>query len=142
VRIYQEIGAAEARLAIDVIFAELTHRQKAAAIVVADSHGEVVASLRMDGVQFSCVGIATNKAFTAARQREPSGNIGRSIRADGWDIQNLADPRFTGWDGGVPVIVDGETVGAVAVSGLTGEEDVEMAELAAARIRDGGASKG
>jgi hypothetical protein len=42
------------------------------------------------------------------------------------------DPRFVGWGGGVPVIVNGSVVGSVAVSGLTHEEDAELAGLGAA----------
>jgi glc operon protein GlcG len=42
------------------------------------------------------------------------------------------DPRFVGWGGGVPVIVDGSVVGSVAVSGLKQEEDAELAALGAA----------
>jgi glc operon protein GlcG len=130
----REIGDVEARIAIDAIAAELKRRGKSAAAAVADSHGELIALLRIDGVQLASIGIATNKAFTAARQREPSGNIGRAIRADGWNISYLGDPRYVGWDGGVPVLIDGTCAGSVAVSGLTGEEDTELAELGARQI--------
>ena len=42
------------------------------------------------------------------------------------------DPRIVGWGGGVPVIVNGTVVGSVAVSGLTQEEDAELAAIGAA----------
>jgi glc operon protein GlcG len=130
----REIGAAEASMAVDLIAGELKRRGKAAVIAVADSHGELIALLRCDGAPFSCIAIATNKAFTAARERKPSGDLGRSSRKDGWDIAYLGDPRYVGWDGGIPVVIGGEVVGAVAVSGLTGEEDAELARLAADKI--------
>ncbi len=130
----REIGAAEASMAVDLIAGELKRRGKAAVIAVADSHGELIALLRCDGAPFSCIAIATNKAFTAAREKKPSGDLGRSSRADGWDIAYLGDPRYVGWDGGIPVVIGGEVVGAVAVSGLTGEEDAELARLAADKI--------
>ena len=105
-------------------------------IAVADRHGELIALWRMDGASLSCMTIAANKAFTAARQKKPSGDVGRSSRDDGWDIAYLGDRRYIGWDGGVPVLLGGEVAGAVAVSGLTGEEDAELAALGAKKIAE------
>jgi len=130
----RELGEEEAKLAVDTITAELKRRGKAAVIAVADRHGELLALWRMDGAPLPSLNIATNKAFTAARNGGPSGDVGRATRKDGWDICYMGDPRYIGWDGGLPVKLDGEVAGAVAVSGLTGEEDVEMAELAVSGI--------
>jgi glc operon protein GlcG len=44
------------------------------------------------------------------------------------------DPRFVGWGGGVPVIVAGNVVGSIAVSGLVEAEDMEVAGMAAASL--------
>ena len=133
----REIGAEDARLAVDLIAAELKRRGKAGVIAVADSHGELVALLRCDGAPLSSVTIAANKAFTAAREKKPSGDVGRSSREGGWDISYLGDPRYVGWDGGVPVVIGGEVIGAVAVSGLSGDEDAELARMAAEKIAAG-----
>ncbi|HUO97482.1 MAG TPA: heme-binding protein [Rhizomicrobium sp.] len=130
----REIGEEEAGQALDLIISELKRRRKAAVIAVADRHGELIALWRMNGAPLSSVTIAANKAFTAAREKKPSGDVGRSSRTDGWDIAYLGDRRYTGWDGGVPVTIGGEVVGAVAVSGLSGEEDVELAAMAAKKI--------
>jgi glc operon protein GlcG len=135
----RELGEEEARLAVDTIVAELKRRGKAAVVAVADRHGELIALLRMDGAPLPSLNIATNKAFTAARNRGPSGDIGRGSRKDGWDISYMGDPRYVGWDGGVPVKLGDEVLGAVAVSGLTGAEDLELAELAVKRIAEGAA---
>lgn len=132
-----EIGEEEAGLAVDLIVGELKRRKKAAVIAVGDRHGELIALWRMNGAALSCMTIATNKVFTAARERKPSGDVGRSSRADGWDIAYLGDRRYVGWDGGVPVVIGGQVVGAVAVSGLSGEEDAELAGMAAAKIAAG-----
>ena len=45
-----------------------------------------------------------------------------------------SDPRFTGWDGGVPVRYRGKVVGSVAVSGLDQSEDAGLARLGVAAI--------
>lgn len=131
-----EIGEEEARLAVDAIVGELKKRGKAAVVAVADAHGELIALWRMDGAPLPSLNIATNKAFTAARNQGPSGDVGRGSRKDGWDIVYMGDPRFTGWDGGLPVLREGKVIGAVAVSGLTGAEDLELATLAVRRLAE------
>ncbi|MGA7676124.1 MAG: heme-binding protein [Rhizomicrobium sp.] len=134
-----EIGEEEAGLAVDLIVGELKRRKKAAVIAVGDRHGELIALWRMNGAALSCMTIATNKVFTAARERKPSGDVGRSSRDGGWDIAYLGDRRYVGWDGGVPVVIGGQVVGAVAVSGLSGEEDAELAGMAVKKIAESAA---
>ena len=53
---------------------------------------------------------------------------------NGFDIAYYGDPRYVGWGGGLPVRVEGEVVGAVAVSGLTDAEDEELSALGVAAI--------
>jgi glc operon protein GlcG len=127
----------DARIAVEVIRAETEKRGKSAVIAVVDSRGELISLLRMDGAAFSSVNVAANKAFTAARLKRPSSLIGRNARhpETGFNISYYSDPRYIGFSGGLPVIIDGQTVGAVAVSGLTEAEDEELAELAITAIR-------
>jgi glc operon protein GlcG len=127
---YSELGEAEARLAIDAAVAELKKRGKAAVIAVGDRHGELIALWRMDGALLPAAGIATNKVFTSARVRGLSGDLGRSANAEGWDVHYHGDARYVGWDGGVAVIRDGVCLGAVGVSGMTGVEDLAVAQIA------------
>jgi glc operon protein GlcG len=130
------IGHLEAQRAIAVIQKELERRGKAAVIAVADAHGELIALLRMDGAALASIVIATNKAFTAARERKPSREIGQSSRhpESGFDTRYFGDDRYIGWGGGLPVWVDGACVGAVGVSGLPEEVDIELAETGVAAI--------
>jgi glc operon protein GlcG len=129
----------DARRALDVILPELKRRALAAVITVADDHGELIALMRMDGAPFSSIAIATNKAYTAARERKPTREIGRAARhpETGFDIAYFGDPRFLGWGGGVPVVVGGAVVGSVAVSGAPEAVDMELAALGAAAIVKG-----
>ena len=77
----------------------------------------------MDGAPVSSIRIAANKAWTAARDRKSTQDIGDRVRhpENGHDIAYYGDPKFVGWAGGIPVWRDGEVVGAVAVSGLSFE---------------------
>lgn len=130
------LGDHEARVAIDAIRSALLARGKTAVIAVVDAHGETIALLRMDGAPLSSVNVALNKAYSAARLRRPSGETGRRVRhaETGFDIAYYGDPRYVGWGGGLPVLVEGQVVGAVAVSGLTDAEDEDLSALGIAAL--------
>jgi glc operon protein GlcG len=122
---------ADAQTAIEAIKNEMLKRGKAAVIAVADPHGELIALLRVDGAPYTSIQIATNKAYTAARDRKPSRQIGQSSRdpQKGFDISYYGDPKIVGWGGGLPVELNGVVVGSIGVSGLPELEDIEMAQI-------------
>lgn len=122
-----------AEKAVSLIVQKAREMQKDVAIAVADSHGELIAFARMDGVPLPSITIAMNKALTAARTGKPTQEIGEKVRhpEKGHDISYYGDPRFVGWGGGVPVRKNGEVAGAVAVSGLSSIEDAALAKLGA-----------
>ena len=130
------LGHSEAQQAIQAIQAELMRRGKAAVIAVADAHGELIGLLRLDGAPLPSILIATNKAWTAARERKPTRDLGQSARdaQHGFDMAYYGDPRYIGWGGGLPVVMEGAVVGAVAVSGLPEQEDMELAQIGVAAI--------
>ncbi len=132
----QTIDYSEAKQIIDRIVEKALHQKKVAVIAVADSHGELIAFARMDGAPVSSIRIAANKAWTAARERKSTQDIGDRVRhpEKGHDIAYFGDPKFVGWGGGIPVWRDGEVVGAVAVSGLSSSEDVVLATLGAEMV--------
>jgi glc operon protein GlcG len=126
------IDYAEAKKIIDGIIEKAAQTEKSVVVAVADPHGELIAFARMDGAPISSIRIAANKAWTAARERKPTQEIGEKVRhpEKGHDIAYYGDPRFVGWGGGIPIWKDGVVAGAVAVSGLSSREDVELATLA------------
>src|ERR1039458_7580458 len=129
------LGYEDAQRVLDVVVAEVSLRGKAAVIVVADSHGELIAFVRMDGAPLSSIAIATNKVWTAARAGKSTGDIGKKAStAQGFDIAYYGGSRFCGWGGGIPVRQDGRVIGSVAVSGMPPEEDIAVETLGAAAI--------
>jgi len=126
------IDYSEAKKMIDIVVDHAAQLKKAAVVAVADSHGELVAFARMDGAPLSSINIASNKAYTAARERKPTKDIGEKARhpEKGHDISYYGDSRYVGWGGGLPIIRDGSVVGAIGVSGLSSQEDVELATKA------------
>lgn len=132
------LGHADAQFALATLAEAVERRGEAAVIAVADMRGELLAFLRMDGASIASVQIAQNKAFTAARLATPSREVGDRVRDgdDGHDIGYFGDPRYIGWGGGVPVIVGGQCVGAVAVSGLPEDVDMDLCQAAVDRLQE------
>lgn len=116
---------------IAAIQTELEKQNKGAAVAVADAHGELIAFLRTDGCKLPSINIAINKAFTAARERTESKSVGQASRQEQFPMTNFGDLRYTAWGGGVPIQVQGQVIGAVGVSGLPEEEDMQLARMAA-----------
>lgn len=123
------LSHADAARIVDAIRAELEQQGKGAAIAVVDAHGELLAFLRTDGCRLPSINIAINKAFTAAREQSETRSLGQRSREEGFPLTNFGELRYVGWGGGVPILHDGQVIGAVGVSGLPEEEDMVLAKL-------------
>jgi len=116
---------------VGLIQAELEKVGRGAAVAVVDDHGELIAFVRTDGCPLPSIDNAIHKAFTAAREGKESAAIGAASRQEGFPITNFGDLRYTGWGGGVPIVFQGQIVGAVGVSGLPEAEDMVLARMGA-----------
>ena len=111
---------------------ESARKQNApSAIAVVDPGGDLLAFQRMDGVRPASVDLAIQKARTAARLRRPTAEVENSINQG---RTAFVTAQIMALQGGVPVYVKGEVVGAVGVSGLSKETDTEIARIAAAAM--------
>jgi glc operon protein GlcG len=109
-------------------------------VVVADDHGEVVASARMDGAALDTELNARRKAYTAARSDATTTRaLAEKVAAAPTELASF-DPFFSFFLGGVAILAEGMRVGAVGVSGLPGEEDERLAleAIAFAGLEPGG----
>ena len=122
---------ADATRVVEAIRVELDRVGGGAAVAVVDTHGELVAFVRTDGCPLPSINNAVNKAYTAARERITSEELGAKARAEGFATTNYGDLRYTTWGGGVPLVSDGVVVGAVGVSGLPEDEDIALATMGA-----------
>jgi uncharacterized protein GlcG (DUF336 family) len=110
-------------------------RNLSLATAVVDPAGHVLASQRMDGAALGAMQLAVGKAWTAAAWATPSGDFGRSTQPGGDDWGwNTTDPRIVVYAGGVPLLADGELVGALGASGGTAAEDEECVAAAASAL--------
>jgi uncharacterized protein GlcG (DUF336 family) len=94
----------------------------AISVAVADSGGHLIALERMDGGRFHSLHSATTKAVCAASNKRPTSSHGAQGQAldvaHALGLALAAGPeRWTAMEGGCPVIVDGECIGGVGVSG-------------------------
>jgi len=105
------------------------------AAAVVDPGGHVLASQRMDDAALGAMQLAVGKAFTAVSWATPSGEFAQSTQPGGDDWGwNTTDERIVVYRGGIPLLVDGELVGAVGASGGTAGEDEECVVAAAAGL--------
>jgi glc operon protein GlcG len=132
-----DLDLAEARAGIEAMRAELIRRSLAAVVAVADSRGDLICLERLDNAPLPSIVVAANKAWTAAREKRTTKEIGAAVRSpeSGFDVAYWGDSKMLGWAGGVPVFHDGVVVGAVAVSGLDLDSDEEMARIGLAAIQ-------
>ena len=104
-------------------------------IAVVDDGGHLIAFARMDKARPASISTALTKAAAAATTRQATGPVRRGDAEPdlllNLSLQNAAalnGGKMTGLLGGVPIVVDGQVIGAVGVGGGTGEQDAEVAK--------------
>jgi glc operon protein GlcG len=118
-----------ARIAAERVAAEASSRGVAPVAAVVDGGGELLYLWRPDEAQVASVGVATDKARTAAIYRRPSRDFEDQASRGRPSALHLA--RAVPLQGGMPIVHEGEVVGAVGVSGASSaDEDQALAELA------------
>lgn len=122
------LAHADAMLIIEAIRTRAEAQGDGLAAAIVDEHGELLAFLRTDGCRLSSITIAQNKAYTAARERIETAELSRRVAEEGFPMTNYGELRYVSWDGGLPICQGENVIGAVGVSGLTGDEDVAYAE--------------
>lgn len=105
-------------------------------IAVVDAGGNLVAHVRMDGAWIGSIDVAINKAFTARMFDVPTKDLAELAQpgAPFYGIQGSNGGRIMVFAGGVPLKRGERIVGAVGVSGGTGEQDQTVVEAAAAGL--------
>ncbi len=99
-------------------------------IAVADAGGNLIAHVRMDGTWIGSIDISIKKAFTARAFDIATKDLAKHSQSGGqfFGIHASNDGRIMIFAGGVPLKRDGKVVGAIGVSGGSGEQDHTVAE--------------
>ena len=104
--------------------------------IVADSSGALKAGMVSDGVNGMTARFALGKIAVTVDFRKPSGVVGAQAKTDADLAARLkANPAYIPWPGAVPLWIGEELIGAIAVSGATGEQDEACAKAAVEKIR-------
>ena len=114
--------------------AEARRNNWSVAIAVLDDAGHLVLFERMDGAKLVAIDIAIRKARTAVYFQGETKGLEEEVTKGGRTAL-LPIEGFMPLEGGVPLKSGGQVVGAVGVSGVTGQQDAQCALAGAAVIR-------
>jgi uncharacterized protein GlcG (DUF336 family) len=103
-------------------------------IAVADEGGNLITHVRMDGAWIGSIDISIKKAYTSRAFDIATKDLAEHSQSGGqfFGIHASNDGRIMIFAGGIPIKRNGKVVGAVGVSGGSGEQDHAVAEAAAA----------
>ena len=106
--------------------------QWAVCISVADDGGHLLGFLRLDGSAPASVEISQGKAYSAAVRRRATK--GDEEMVNNGRVSALSMPGITFLEGGLPIIMNGEIIGSVGVSGVKSSQDAEVAAAGIAAL--------
>ena len=105
-------------------------------IAVADSGGNLIAHVRMDGAWIGSIDISIKKAYTSRAFDIATKDLAGESQSGGqfFGIHASNDGRIMIFAGGIPLKRDGQVIGAIGVSGGSGEQDHAVAVAGAAAV--------
>lgn len=123
------IGLEDARRVVAAAEAKAREIGQPMNIAVVDFGGNLITHVRMDGAWMGSINIAINKAFTARAFDISTKELGENSQPGQqfYGIQESNFGRVMIFAGGIPLRRDGAVVGAVGVSGGSGEQDQSVA---------------
>lgn len=101
------------------------------AIAIVDTAGHLVLFQKQDNTQHASVRIAIGKARTALEFRRPTKALEDVVAGGGAGLRLLAVEDITPLEGGVLIVASGKIVGAIGVSGVTSQQDAQVARAGA-----------
>lgn len=97
-------------------------------IAIVDAGGHLLYLQRMDGVQIASIEVAQKKAKAAALYKRPTKVFEDGLKSGNQGLMLL--PGVIASEGGVPIVHDGQVIGAIGVSGVTSAQDGIIANAA------------
>jgi len=118
----------QARKAMAAAEAEARKNNWNVVIAIVDAGGHLVLLQRLDDTQFGSVEVARQKAWTAAAFRRPTKVFQDAVAAGGEGLRMLKLEGATPLEGGLPIVLEGKIIGAIGVSGVTSQQDAQIAK--------------
>jgi glc operon protein GlcG len=122
----------EARRAMDRMLQEVhqNFQNRAVAIAIVDDQGELVSFARQDRCAPQPPIVARKKAYTAARTRTDTKAYADRLKSQGRSVSEFGDPNLLAAQGGVVITgPENAVLGGIGVSGLSAEEDEQIAKV-------------
>ncbi|MGA0560860.1 GlcG/HbpS family heme-binding protein [Ancylobacter sp. VNQ12] len=134
------LGLSDAKRMLDAGEAKAASIGVAYNIAIVDAGGALVAFARQDGALIGSIDLAIGKAITARLFDKRTSDLAKMAQpgAPLFGIEQSNGGKVVIFGGGLPVLIDGEIVGAVGTSAGTVEQDIAVAEAAAAAINEPG----
>jgi len=129
------ISLDQARTVMAAAEAEARKNNWPVAIAIVDSGGYLVAFQRLDNTQFSSAQVAQDKAWSAVGYRRPTKAFQDGVAAGGAGVRLLNLRGASLLDGGLPIVSGGRIIGGIGVSGVTGEQDAQIAKAGTDTIK-------
>jgi uncharacterized protein GlcG (DUF336 family) len=104
-------------------------------ITILDSGGHVVMVSRLDGAQLGSLDVARDKAHSAVAFRRPTKVFQDLVAQGGANLRLLNLSGASLLEGGIPIVVGGRLIGAIGVSGVTSEQDAQIAKAGADALK-------
>jgi uncharacterized protein GlcG (DUF336 family) len=126
----KRLSLADAKILIDGASAKAMEIGVPMCIAITDESGQLIAFERMDGGKITSSIIAQDKAYTAAGAKRTTESYGVASQpgSPAYGINSAIGGRLLVVAGGLPVIVDGDVVGAIGISSGSPSQDTECAQ--------------
>jgi glc operon protein GlcG len=105
------------------------------AIAIVDCGGNLVMFEKMDNTQVGSIEVAIGKAKTANNFKRATKLMEEAVAAGGIGLRMLAIPGVFPLEGGEPIFVNGEIVGAIGVSGMQSTQDGQVVKAALTAVK-------
>jgi glc operon protein GlcG len=129
------VSVENAKKAAGVALEEARKNNWKMAVAVVDTGGTLVYYEKMDNTQIGSADVAIEKARTAVRFKRPSKAFQDLVAAGGAGVRIVRLPGAIPFEGGIPLIIDGQMVGAIGVSGDSGDHDSICAQAGAGTLK-------
>ena len=104
------------------------------AIAIVDSTAHLVIVQRADNTQLGSMDVSIAKAMTAVKFRRATKIFEDAMAAGGAGLRLSTKPGMAALEGGVPIVVGGQVVGAIGVSGMLSTQDAQVAAAGLAAL--------
>ena len=129
------VSVENAKKAAAAALAEARTNNWRMAVAVVDTGGILVYYEKMDNTQIGSADIAIEKARTAVRFKRPSKAFQDSVAGGGVGLRVLRLPGAVPLEGRIPLMIDGQIVGAIGVSGDSADHDGLCATAGAGTLK-------